>query len=273
MGWYDDYGPGGCYGPDSDEDEFNYHHGSEGGDSFDSRYGSEDDYCDGTGSTSQKRQRRDYERDAAELRNAGDSPWSGEDGDEDDVDRYEQRDLDEDEVQGGRGRYGMNGFVATATPPNEYEEDESELEALREEALLPLEDVARRLIEGAEGVFLSPHAAALALGYEEIDASFLGSAAAGGRVPVGGAALPSEMRRTPYAALRAFDTGSARGWGVCCTEDIKAGDVVVEMVGRLLSEAEFEQVCWYPLPAGRTRIASLTARLPPRVSSTTARTL
>ena len=246
MGWYDDYGPG------SYEDEYNYH-GSEGDDSLDSRwYGSEDDYCDGTGSTHQKRQRRDYERDTAELRNAGDSPWSGEDGDEDDEYRYDQHDLDEDEEEGRRGRDGLNGFVATATPPNEYEEDESELEALREEALLPLEDVARRLIEDAEDLFLSPHAAALALGYEDIDASFrvpVSGAAAGGRVPVGGTALPSEMRRTPYAALRAFDTGSARGWGVCCTEDIGAGDVVVEMVGRLLSEAEFEQVCWCPLRA------------------------
>ena len=246
MGWYDDYGPG------SYEDEYNYHHGSEGDDSLDSRwYGSEDDYCDGTGSTHQKRQRRDYERDTAELRNAGDSPWSGEDGDEDDEYRYDQHDLDEDEEEGRRGRDGLNGFVATATPPNEYEEDESELEALREEALLPLEDVARRLIEDAEDLFLSPHAAALALGYEDIDASFRVpvSGAAAWRVPVGGTALPSEMRRTPYAALRAFDTGSARGWGVCCTEDIRAGDVVVEMVGRLLSEAEFEQVCWCPLRA------------------------
>ena len=239
MGWYDGY---------------NYvYHGSESDDSLDSRwYGSEDDYCDGTGSTHQKRQRRDYERDTAELRNAGDSPWSGEDGDEDDEYRYDQHDLDEDEEEGRRGRDGLNGFVATATPPNEYEEDKSELEALREEALLPLEDVARRLIEGAEDLFLSPHAAALALGYEDIDASFrvpVGGAAAGGRVPVGGAALPPEMRCTPYAALRAFDTGSARGWGVCCTEDIRAGDVVVEMVGRLLSEAEFEQVCWCPLRA------------------------
>ena len=239
MGWYDGY-------------NYVYHH-SESDDSLDSRwYGSEDDYCDGTGSTHQKRQRRDYERDTAELRNAGDSPWSGEDGDEDDEYRYDQHDLDEDEEEGRRGRDGLNGFVATATPPNEYEEDKSELEALREEALLPLEDVARRLIKGAEDLFLSPHAAALALGYEDIDASFrvpVGGAAAGGRVPVGGAALPPEMRCTPYAALRAFDTGSARGWGVCCTEDIRAGDVVVEMVGRLLSEAEFEQVCWCPLRA------------------------
>ena len=240
MGWYDDYGPG------SYEDEFHYHHDSEA--SFDSRDGSEG-YYDGT---PQKRQRRAFVSDTAELRNAGDSPWSGEDGDEDDEYRYDQHDLDEDEEEGRRGRDGLNGFVATATPPNEYEEDESELEALREEALLPLEDVARRLIEGAEDLFLSPHAAALALGYEDIDASFripVGGAAAGGRVPVGGAALPPEMRCTPYAALRAFDTGSARGWGVCCMEDIRAGDVVVEMVGRLLSEAEFEQVCWCPLRA------------------------
>ena len=90
MGWYDDYGPG------SYEDEYNYH-GSEGDDSLDSRwYGSEDDYCDGTGSAHQKRQRRDYERDTAELRNAGDSPWSGDDGDEDDEYRYDQHDLDDD---------------------------------------------------------------------------------------------------------------------------------------------------------------------------------
>ena len=47
-------------------------------------------------------------------------------------------------------------------------------------------------------------------------------------------------RCTPYETLRAFDTGAPRGWGVCCTEPISEGDVVVEACGVLLGDAAFE---------------------------------
>tara|TARA_B110001452_G_scaffold210969_1_gene181434 strand:- start:2937 stop:3695 length:759 start_codon:yes stop_codon:yes gene_type:complete len=252
MGWYEDnYGSGSDdYGGSDDEGwkdpYWRAYHGDDYS-GFRSGYGS-GGYGSGEEYELAGSERRDFQRDADVLRAACDSPWSCEEecGEEQDEDRspYLEQDLD------GLGYE----YIPGSTPPNEYEEDESELEALREEGRLPLEEVARRLVERSKDVFLSPAAAAQALGYEEIDASFR-VGASGGRAPVGGAALPAEMRQTPYDTLRAFDSGSSRGWGVVCTEDITAGDVVVEMVGRLLSEAEFEQVR-APSPVQTARIDS-----------------
>ena len=193
---------------------------SEGYDDYDDSDDSDDSYAKAAC-------REDLRQDERELRAVGDRAWSGEDSEGEEL--YDAGDLDDETG------------AEYSQPPDEYEEDESELEALKEEAAMPLEDVARRMVEGAEDVYLTHAAAAQALGYEEIDATFCVTAS-GERVPVGGADLPASMRRTPYSALRAFDTGSARGWGVCCAQDISSGDVVAEMVGRVLSESEFEQV-------------------------------
>ena len=43
-----------------------------------------------------------------------------------------------------------------------------------------------------------------------------------------------------YDSLRAFETEDGRGWGLCCAKGLARGDVVVEAVGRCLSEGEYE---------------------------------
>ena len=243
MEWYaDNYGSDG-YASDGYGREY-----------YDSDYGGPPDYggrydlsdscdshsaCDGS-----KRHREDLRRDARELHAIGDRAWSGEDSEGEEL-YSAPHDLDDPET-------GANYLQ----PPDEYEEDEGELELLKEEAEMTLEDVARRMVEGAEGVFLTPAAAAQKLGYEEIDATFC-MTASGERVPVGGTDLPASLQRTRYSALRAFDTGSPRGWGVCCAQDISSGDVVAEMVGRVLSESEFEQVMRTASPPTPPRMLSL----------------
>ena len=53
---------------------------------------------------------------------------------------------------------------------------------------------------------------------------------------------PSERLavNVPYSKLEAFPVGEQRGWGVRCTAPIGQGQVVVEVRGRVLSEAEYE---------------------------------
>ena len=242
MGWFaDNYGSDG-YGSDG--------YGSEYYDSDLSDYGRYDlsDSCDSHSAavygSKAARHREDLRRDARELHAIGDRAWSGEDSEGKEL-YSAPHDLDDPET-------GANYLQ----PPDEYEEDEGELELLKEEAEMTLEDIARRMVEGAEGVFLTPAAAAQKLGYEEIDATFC-MTASGERVPVGGTDLPASLQRTPYSALRAFDTGSPRGWGVCCAQDISSGDVVAEMIGRVLSESEFEQVMRTASPPTPPRMLSL----------------
>ena len=49
-------------------------------------------------------------------------------------------------------------------------------------------------------------------------------------------------RVVDYESLRAFATRDGRGWGLCCAKGLARGAVVVEAVGRCLSEAEFAQL-------------------------------
>jgi hypothetical protein len=229
MGWYDDYGPG------ADEAELDYLLEQErqpGG--LLSDYDSEDYYdysedYDGGGRAWNKK--RALDRDAKELRAVGDKPWIGADNSEDELfDDYEQCDLD-----------GSHYFVDEEYKPPacEYEEDE-------EESKLPIEEVAQRIVDGAEasGIYLTPVEAAEAAKYEDVNAAGSFSIAADGvtrEYEDAASALPASYSRTPYESLRAFDTG-VRGFGVCCTEQIHQGDVVVECVGRLLGYGAFEKL-------------------------------
>ena len=52
--------------------------------------------------------------------------------------------------------------------------------------------------------------------------------------------LPREFKRLPYHKLHAFDTLSARGWGVRSSAAISEGQIVMEVIGRALSEDDFE---------------------------------
>ena len=52
--------------------------------------------------------------------------------------------------------------------------------------------------------------------------------------------LPSYVKRVPYGSLQAFPAGPDRGWGMRCTHPVQQGQVVGEMVGRLLTDYEFE---------------------------------
>ena len=52
--------------------------------------------------------------------------------------------------------------------------------------------------------------------------------------------MPRECIRLPYHKLQAFDTNSARGWGVRSATAISEGVIVLEVVGRAMSEEDFE---------------------------------
>ena len=52
--------------------------------------------------------------------------------------------------------------------------------------------------------------------------------------------LTSRADVVPYDELRAFDTGTSKGWGVCCMQPIRKGQVLGEATGRCLTEAQFE---------------------------------
>lgn len=54
--------------------------------------------------------------------------------------------------------------------------------------------------------------------------------------------LPPEhyFKAPPYADLRAFQTGD-KGWGVRCRSSLKAGQVIVEILGQWLSEDEYNE--------------------------------
>ena len=54
--------------------------------------------------------------------------------------------------------------------------------------------------------------------------------------------LPSEVDVLDYSTLRAFNSGGPKGWGVCCTQPVRAGQVVTEVRGRCLSESEFSSL-------------------------------
>lgn len=89
---------------------------------------------------------------------------------------------------------------------------------------------------------LRPAEAAARIGYEDVNAFGCFTEDEGGRrVAVEYSAherLSSalESRRISYEDLRAFQTADGRGWGVCCAAAIREGQVVVEAVGRCLSE-------------------------------------
>ena len=100
---------------------------------------------------------------------------------------------------------------------------------------------------GIEARCLPPPAASARLGYEDCNAvgSFALSPCGTRRVAVKYSqreALSAELAEkvVEYDSLRAFETEDGRGWGLCCAKGLARGDVVVEAVGRCLSEGEYE---------------------------------
>ena len=233
MSWWDEYGPG-SYDDSSD-------YGSEYGcyresDLSCSEYVSDDDqdYI----------KRRAWARDGKALRAACDSPWSGADSVGEMFD-----DADEDlDARNDSFIPGIDDIDAEMwkPPADEHEETADEVEALLADAALPLEQVAACLEERAylDGVFLRPDRAAEALGYDDINSMGSFVLENDTRRFVDSGPLPMRMLRryTEYDTLRAFDTGALRGWGACCAEEIRKGDIVIEAVGQLLGDAEFERL-------------------------------
>lgn len=87
-------------------------------------------------------------------------------------------------------------------------------------------------------------AAAAAAGYEQVGRSFRQDAQ-GKHVKLEWSAAeqqPDDWAWVPRGALQAFNAGGARGWGVRCTNEIKCGQIVCEVAGRLLTAAEAEAV-------------------------------
>jgi GNAT superfamily N-acetyltransferase len=102
--------------------------------------------------------------------------------------------------------------------------------------------VLERLTHRCEDDF-TPSEAAANLGYEEIVHNFwLGRD--GERTPatpcLDGADEEPKRPRVPYEELRVFQTGNGRGWGCRSRVQIEGGFVIGEMVGRLLTQQEFD---------------------------------
>ncbi|KOO25319.1 hypothetical protein Ctob_008436 [Chrysochromulina tobinii] len=84
--------------------------------------------------------------------------------------------------------------------------------------------------------------AAARCGYQEVRCSLMVTAEGEQRpIKLSGLALelPSEWEHVPYDSLRAFDTGTERGLGVCCTQPIRKHQIVGEACGRVLSDAQY----------------------------------
>ena len=97
--------------------------------------------------------------------------------------------------------------------------------------------------------YLRPATAAARIGYEDVQelGNFRLSPCGRERLPLSYApheALSIEYARrvVDYESLRAFETRDGRGWGLCCAKRLARGAIVVEAVGRCLSEAEFAQL-------------------------------
>lgn len=97
---------------------------------------------------------------------------------------------------------------------------------------------------------LSAVDAASTLGYEDVQrvGNFWLREGGGGevvKIPVPhttGDVPPSNWKRVPYNALQAFPAGAERGWGLRSSVTIAPFTVVGEMIGRCLSEEEYEQL-------------------------------
>ena len=96
--------------------------------------------------------------------------------------------------------------------------------------------------------YLQPAEAAALLGYEDVNAlgCFFRSGD-GSRTPVTyteAEQLPTELASgaVAYDQLRAFQTRDGRGWGVCCASSIRAGQVVVEAIGRCMNEHDYSKL-------------------------------
>ena len=102
---------------------------------------------------------------------------------------------------------------------------------------------ARASVANRVGDLLTADAAARRLGYEDVEHS--GSfrfGADGSRVPIRymeEEELPADCDRIEYDTLRAFNTGTERGWGVCCTQPVRKGQILGEARGRCIDEAQF----------------------------------
>ena len=101
---------------------------------------------------------------------------------------------------------------------------------------------ARLAVEHRVGPLLEAEEAAARCGYQEVRCSLMVTAEGEQRpIKLSGLALelPSEWEHVPYDSLRAFDTGTERGLGVCCTQPIRKHQIVGEACGRVLSDAQY----------------------------------
>ena len=106
-------------------------------------------------------------------------------------------------------------------------------------------ETAVRAVANRVGSLLPPPRAATLLGYEEVATNFWLHPDGTRRLVEANEAehLPADVDTLDYGTLRAFDTGDVcKGWGVCCTDSIRKGQVVGEAVGQCLTEAEFAQL-------------------------------
>ena len=103
-------------------------------------------------------------------------------------------------------------------------------------------EAAGQAVANRVGRLLEPPNAAKALGYEEVAGNFFLDAAGGRRAVERRECdeLPPDIDMVNYSNLRAFNSGGSKGWGVCCTEPIRKGQVLGEACGLGLNEAQFE---------------------------------
>ena len=101
---------------------------------------------------------------------------------------------------------------------------------------------ARLAVEHRVGPLLEAEEAAARCGYQEVRCNLMVTAEGEQRpIKLSGLALelPSEWEHVPYDSLRAFDTGTERGLGVCCTQPIRKHQILGEACGRVLSDAQY----------------------------------
>ena len=102
--------------------------------------------------------------------------------------------------------------------------------------------ISRIEMKSKKAKFYSSAQAPAKLGYEDVNSFGNFMIRDGRRVKVEYTRAEELTVDVPYSKLQAFDAGPQRGWGVRCTAPINEGDIVVEVVGRVLNEAEYQEL-------------------------------
>eukprot|EP00325_Prymnesiales_sp_UTEX-LB-985_P007263 CAMPEP_0174698448 /NCGR_PEP_ID=MMETSP1094-20130205/4049_1 /TAXON_ID=156173 /ORGANISM="Chrysochromulina brevifilum, Strain UTEX LB 985" /LENGTH=605 /DNA_ID=CAMNT_0015895637 /DNA_START=18 /DNA_END=1835 /DNA_ORIENTATION=+ len=144
----------------------------------------------------------------------------------------------DDEEGGGGNASGIDDDDDDSSSGTESSESDEDGVWQRSEAIRR----AQQAVSNREGKLVTATQAAGLLEYEEVRHSFYMDDSTGLRRVVSfdqDEQMPDDVATLDYRTLHAFNSGSARGWGVCCTQPIRSRQVVSEVSGRYLSEAQF----------------------------------